>query len=117
MLSENIKAYRKLKGWTQEKMAVEFGLSRDNIASYERGIAKPTLEFACQICDEIAVSLHDLLYGEILNPKIEAKRSDRMKDLEAELQKAYRTIAKMTQEKMIDDESPLSKVAEDKPNE
>lgn len=67
MLSENIKSYRKLKGWTQEKMAIEFKISRDNVASYERGLAKPSLEFACQICDDIKISLHEFLYGEVSN--------------------------------------------------
>lgn len=112
MLSKNIKAYRKLKGWTQEKMASEFGISRDNVASYERGLANPSLEFACKICDDIGVSLHDLLYGEILNPQIgEVTISEREKQLEEELNKAYRTIAIMTQERITD--SDISIAAED----
>lgn len=114
MLNENIKRYRKFKGWTQEKLANEFGLTRDNVASYERGIANPPLEIACKICDDISVSLHDLLYGDILNPKIESKRSDRVIALEQELQKAYRTIALMAQKNFIEpDDNELTKAAEE----
>lgn len=121
MLNDNIKAYRKFKGWTQEKMAVEFEITRDNVASYERGLAKPSLEFACKICDDLRVSIHTLLYGEILNPKIESVslEGSRVGDLENELVKAYDMIATLSNKKMMEilnaknQESELSKVAED----
>ena len=125
MLTENLKSYRKLKGWTQEKMAAEFkefNLSRDNIASYERGIAQPSLAFACKICDDIKVSLHTFLYEEILNPKIAVTdNSNRVLELEAELTKAYKTIAQMQMEKMQVVSSYLkdtveTKAAEDEPD-
>jgi transcriptional regulator with XRE-family HTH domain len=116
MLSQNIKAYRKLKGWTQEKLAVEFGLTRDNIASYERGLAQPSLAFACRICDDLKVSLHDFLYGEILNPKLGIdEKTSRVKELEIELAAAYKTIALMAQKQMsLDDREPvpITKAAE-----
>ena len=125
MLTENLKSYRKLKGWTQEKMAAEFkefNLSRDNIASYERGIEQPSLAFACKICDDIKVSLHTFLYEEILNPKIAVTdNSNRVLELEAELTKAYKTIAQMQMEKMQVVSSYLkdtveTKAAEDEPD-
>lgn len=101
MLKENLKSYRKLKGWTQEQMAAEFSVTRDNIASYERGLANPSLEFVCKICDDTKVTLHTLLYEEIMNPKLVVdKPSERMLQLETELARAYKAIAQMQMEKM-----------------
>lgn len=115
-LKDNLKDYRKFKGWTQERMASEFGVNRDNVASYERGLAMPSLEFACKICDDINVSLHVLLYDEILNPKVVADTTmGRIGELEEKLREAYKTIALMTQEKMKvhrESDTPLTQAAE-----
>lgn len=44
MFSDNLKAVRKEKGWTQKQAAENLGIAKHNLAAYEEGRAKPRYE-------------------------------------------------------------------------
>lgn len=58
-LSRNLKLLRKHINETQESFARIFGVSRDNIASYERGV-KPKIPFLVDIENYYHISLEEL---------------------------------------------------------
>ena len=53
---------RQDKGWTQERLAQEYGATQANISLYERGLYEPTLFTATCIACALGVSL-DWLTG------------------------------------------------------
>jgi transcriptional regulator with XRE-family HTH domain len=59
-LSENIKYLRKTSGTSQNEYGKGFGVSRDNIASYERGIS-PKLEFLQKLVNFYHISMENLV--------------------------------------------------------
>jgi len=62
MLSKRIKELRKLKGWSQQKLATETGLSFNAITKIEQGLAKhPTLKTLIKLSDAFGVSLDELV--------------------------------------------------------
>jgi transcriptional regulator with XRE-family HTH domain len=60
-LKENILWYRKQRKWSQEKMGAIYDLTRENIASYERGLAKPGINMLSEICRDLKMYLHDFI--------------------------------------------------------
>ncbi|RCW63022.1 helix-turn-helix domain-containing protein [Saliterribacillus persicus] len=57
---KRIKAYRKLKGYTQVGFAKEVGLSVSILGELERGNRVPTLELLQKIAKTLDVSLDEL---------------------------------------------------------
>jgi len=60
-LSKNIKFLRKLKGISQQKLANETGLKRNNIASYEAGIVEPKADSFLKLARFFGVNPSDLI--------------------------------------------------------
>ena len=63
-ISENVKFLRTSDGLSQIDFANKFDVSRDNIASYERG-TKPKLEFLTKLVNYFHISIEDLLNSDI----------------------------------------------------
>ena len=62
MLANRVKALRKKKGWSQQKLAQEAGLSFNAITKIEQGKAKhPTLKTLLKLSDVFKVSLDELV--------------------------------------------------------
>ena len=62
MLSKRLKALRKEKDWSQQKLAEKTGLSFNAITKIEQGLAKhPTLKTLVKIADAFGVSLDGLV--------------------------------------------------------
>jgi transcriptional regulator with XRE-family HTH domain len=59
-IKQNFKYLRNKKGLKQEEFGALFGLSRDNIASYERGV-EPKLDVLSNIGNVLHVSIDDLV--------------------------------------------------------
>lgn len=59
---ERLQKIRKLRGLSQEELAIRIGTQGPAIGRYERGIAKPTIEVAAKIAKTLEVSL-DYLTG------------------------------------------------------
>ena len=61
-LSDQIKNFRKQKGWSQQKLAEKTGLSFNAITKIEQGLAKhPTLRTLVKLSDVFGVSLDELV--------------------------------------------------------
>ncbi|MCA0170827.1 helix-turn-helix domain-containing protein [Bacillus sp. RAR_GA_16] len=55
-----IRAFRKLKGYTQEQLAREIGVSVSVLGEIERGNRKPTTEFMQLVAEKLKISLEEL---------------------------------------------------------
>ena len=66
-LSDRLKALRKAKGLTQEKLAEIIGVERSSIGKYETG-TMPSIEIITALSEFFSVSI-DYLIGKTDNPK------------------------------------------------
>jgi len=59
---KNLKGYRNKKGWSQEKLAREAGVSYQTVIKIERGyIRSPRLDTILKIAKALGVSLDNLI--------------------------------------------------------
>ena len=62
MYLKNLVKIRKQKGWSQEKLAVESGISYNTIIKIERGgIENPKIETVIKLADALGVSLDEIV--------------------------------------------------------
>ncbi len=62
MYLKNLAKLRKQKGWSQEKLAVESGVSYNTIIKLERGgIKNPKIETVVKLADALKVSVDELI--------------------------------------------------------
>ncbi|PFA63656.1 transcriptional regulator [Bacillus sp. AFS015802] len=59
-----IRAFRKLKGYTQESLAKELSISVSVLGEVERGSRIPKEDFLENVADVLNVPLHDLMPDE-----------------------------------------------------
>ncbi len=64
-IASNIKFLRTLSSLSQEQLAERIGLNRGNITSYERGIAKPSIDSLQKIADCFNVDLLSLIQKDL----------------------------------------------------
>lgn len=62
VFSARLVALRERRGWTQNELALESGLTRPTIANLETGLTGPSLKTACELAGALDVSL-DVLAG------------------------------------------------------
>ncbi|WLR58064.1 helix-turn-helix domain-containing protein [Guptibacillus hwajinpoensis] len=55
-----IRAFRKLKGYTQEQLAKELGVSVSVLGEIERGNRRPTIDFMQLVAKQLRVPLEEL---------------------------------------------------------
>jgi transcriptional regulator with XRE-family HTH domain len=60
-IGAKIKKLRKHRGWTQEQLAEECGLSKNAIWNYENGKRTPNIEMLNKVAAALHISLNDLL--------------------------------------------------------
>ncbi|MBN8194312.1 helix-turn-helix transcriptional regulator [Bacillus sp. NTK074B] len=65
-----IRAFRKLKGYTQEGLAKELDISVSVLGEVERGSRIPKEDFLVNVAEVLNIPLHDLI------PKEETERSE-----------------------------------------
>ncbi|WP_050636727.1 helix-turn-helix domain-containing protein [Candidatus Stoquefichus sp. SB1] len=63
-LQENLTVLRKQKGFSQEDLAYQLGVSRQSVSKWESGISVPELERLIEIADLFEVTLDELVKGE-----------------------------------------------------
>jgi transcriptional regulator with XRE-family HTH domain len=61
LFAKNLKFLRKMRGLSQQKLAVQIGLKRNNIASYEAGVVEPRSVNFIKLVRFFEVPPHDLL--------------------------------------------------------
>ena len=66
MLDENIKQLRKLKGLSQEELAIKLNVVRQTVSKWENGLSVPDSSMLISLADEFGVSVSDLL-GEAIS--------------------------------------------------
>ena len=54
MFSENLKAMRKAKGYTQEELAIKLNVTRQTISKWEKGLSVPDVDFLFKIADVLS---------------------------------------------------------------
>lgn len=55
-----IRAFRKLKGFTQEQLAADLGVSVSYLGDIERGSKTANEQFIMKVAEALAISLEDL---------------------------------------------------------
>ena len=71
-VGERIKEYRKLKGWSQKKLATESGVAEITIRQYENGTRTPRTDKLPNIATALNVNVTDLM--DISNILSESKK-------------------------------------------
>lgn len=61
MLNENIKAFRKAKGLSQEELAQRVHTVRQTISKWEKGYSVPDAEMLIKLADALSCEVSDLL--------------------------------------------------------
>ena len=67
MFSENLKAMRKAKGYTQEELAIKLNVTRQTISKREKGLSVPDVDFLFKIADVLETNVGTLLGGAIMD--------------------------------------------------
>ena len=93
MINDNIKRYRKEKGYSQEEMAVKLHVVRQTVSKWENGRSVPDAEVLIRIAEILDVSVHDLL-------GIEMEQDD-VKDLTSELARVNAVLAKKNEKENL----------------
>lgn len=65
MFSENLKAMRKAKGYTQEEVAIKLNVVRQTISKWEKGLSVPDADVLIRLADVFDTKVSVLLGGEI----------------------------------------------------
>lgn len=61
LLGENVRHYRKLKGMTQEQLAVSAGMERSYVSDLERGTRNPSVLALGRLAKALSIDPHMLL--------------------------------------------------------
>ena len=65
MFSENLKAVRKAKGYTQEELAIKLNVVRQTISKWEKGLSVPDADVLVKIADVLDTKVSILLGGTV----------------------------------------------------
>ena len=74
MLNENIKRIRKSKGLSQEELAIKLNVVRQTVSKWENGRSFPDVAILEDLCQELVISVSELLAGKKLRQSITRKR-------------------------------------------
>ena len=87
---KNLRYLRKLRGFTQEEFANKLKIKRSLVGAYEEERAEPRLEVMELICNTFKLSLEDLLFKDLSEPKalsyLEKRRGMKMVSEVVEIQ-------------------------------
>ena len=61
MFHENLKEQRKLKGFTQETLAIKTGVVRQTVSKWEKGLSVPDADVLQRLAEVLEVSVSQLL--------------------------------------------------------
>lgn len=92
MLNENIKKYRKQKGWSQEELATKLHVVRQTISKWEKGLSVPDAEQLMQMAALLEVSVGTLLDVQEVDQRT-ASLAEELEKVNAELAQHHRQTA------------------------
>lgn len=61
IIGKQIQGLRKNKGYSQTKLSVLLGITREHLSKVERGVTYPSLKLLFDICDTLGVKSSDLI--------------------------------------------------------
>lgn len=61
LLGVNVRLHRKLKGMSQEELALEAGMERSYVSDLERGTRNPSVRALGRLADALGIQPHELL--------------------------------------------------------
>lgn len=61
LLGRNVRHYRKLRGLTQEQLALEVEMERSYVSDLERGVRNPSVKALGRLAEALSVEPHALL--------------------------------------------------------
>ncbi len=65
MFSENLKAMRKAKGYTQEEVAIKLNVVRQTVSKWEKGLSVPDADVLIKLAEVLDTKVSVLLGGSI----------------------------------------------------
>lgn len=71
MLSENIKAIRKSKGFSQEELAIKLNIVRQTISKWEKGLSVPDSDMLISISEALETPVSTLLGENVIESKVD----------------------------------------------
>lgn len=84
---------RKNKGYTQRQLADILGISDKTISKWERGNGFPEVSLLLPLCNELEISVNELLTGErVSEDEYQKKAEENMMDLVREAQESKKKI-------------------------
>lgn len=63
LLGENVRRHRKLKGMTQERLALDAGMERSYVSDLERGMRNPSVRALGRLAAALEIEPRRLLEG------------------------------------------------------
>ena len=66
---EGLKKIRKIRKYSQQKVAMDLNISRESISYYENGKREPSISLLIEMSKYFNVSIHDLITGEEFNKR------------------------------------------------
>jgi transcriptional regulator with XRE-family HTH domain len=64
LLGKNVRHYRKLRGMTQEQLALEVEMERSYVSDLERGVRNPSVKALGRLAEALGIEPHLLLTNE-----------------------------------------------------
>ena len=68
---------RKKKGWTQKQLAEKLNISDKTISKWECGNGFPEVSLLLPLCDELEITVNDLLSGEVVSGEDYLKKAEK----------------------------------------
>lgn len=65
LLGVNVRHHRKLKGMSQEQLALEAGMERSYVSDLERGTRNPSVRALGRLADALGIQPHMLLLAAV----------------------------------------------------
>lgn len=66
---EGLKKIRKIRKYSQQKVAMDLNISRESISYYENGKREPSISLLIEMSKYFNVSIHYLIIGEEFNKR------------------------------------------------
>lgn len=97
LIGQFIAAERKRKGYTQRQLAELLGISDKTVSKWERGNGFPEVSLLLPLCDELDITVNELLSGERFSggeyqKKAEENMVNMIKEREENKRKAIQTV-------------------------
>ena len=95
MLNENIRRIRKLKGLSQEELAIKLNVVRQTVSKWENGLSVPDSSMLIMLADELDTTVIELLGEPVAEPTTDGLKVISEKLEVINLQLAKRSMAKV----------------------